>query len=72
MTVVNHTRRPSKSGRYIKPIVTTIRDAKQFYPAEDYHQDYYKKESEHYEKDRALSGRDQFITEHWEKKAFSD
>ncbi len=33
----------AKSGRFDKPIVTIIRDAQHFYPAEDYHQDYYKK-----------------------------
>ena len=53
------------SGRFKKPIVTEIRDAKTFYVAEDYHQDYYKKESEHYKEDRAKSGRDAFIKEHW-------
>lgn len=55
------------SGRFKKPIVTVIRPAETFYRAEDYHQDYYKKEKAHYEKDRAISGRDQFIETHWEQ-----
>ena len=53
------------SGRFKKPIVTEIRAAKTFYVAEDYHQDYYKKKAEHYKEDRAKSGRDTFINEHW-------
>ncbi len=32
-----------KSGKYNKPVVTEITEATKFYPAEDYHQDYYKK-----------------------------
>ena len=32
----------SKSGAYEKPIVTTIEPYKNFYKAENYHQDYYK------------------------------
>jgi peptide-methionine (S)-S-oxide reductase len=55
------------SGRFKKPIVTPIRAAETFYPAEDYHQDYYKKEPEHYAEDRALSGRDEFLQENWNK-----
>ena len=55
----------AESGRFKKPIVTEIRDANTFYVAEDYHQDYYKKEPEHYKEDRAKSGRDAFINEHW-------
>ena len=57
----------AESGRFSKPIVTPIRAAETFYPAEDYHQDYYKKEPEHYAEDRALSGRDEFLQENWKK-----
>ncbi|GED70880.1 peptide methionine sulfoxide reductase MsrA [Brevibacillus reuszeri] len=56
------------SGRFTKPIVTEIVSASfPFYPAEDYHQDYHKKNPKHYKEDREKSGRDQFINEHWEK-----
>ncbi|UHA75041.1 peptide-methionine (S)-S-oxide reductase MsrA [Paenibacillus sp. 481] len=55
------------SGRFAEPIVTPIRDAAVFYCAEDYHQDFYRKEPEHYKQDRAQSGRDEFIAENWEK-----
>ena len=53
------------SGRFKKPIVTEIQDAPTFWPAEDYHQDYYKKEEAHYKEDRAKSGRDEFVEAHW-------
>ena len=55
------------SGRFKKPIVTEIRDAQTFYRAEEYHQDYYKKEEAYYKQDRANSGRDEFIDSHWKK-----
>ncbi|MGE7625047.1 peptide-methionine (S)-S-oxide reductase MsrA [Viridibacillus sp. NPDC096237] len=54
-----------ESGRFKKPIVTEIREASVFYPAEDYHQDYYKKSANHYEEDRVKSGRDEFINTNW-------
>ncbi|MGE6488709.1 peptide-methionine (S)-S-oxide reductase MsrA [Paenisporosarcina sp. NPDC076898] len=57
----------AESGRFSKPIVTPIRSAETFYIAEDYHQDYYKKEPDHYTEDRAMSGRDEFIQENWKK-----
>ncbi|MED1564081.1 methionine sulfoxide reductase A [Alkalihalobacillus alcalophilus ATCC 27647 = CGMCC 1.3604] len=50
-----------------KPIVTQILPASEFYLAEEEHQDFYKKEPNHYKADRQKSGRDHFIESHWEK-----
>ncbi len=55
----------SKSGRYDKPIVTPIRDARPFYPAEAYHQNYAKKNPIRYRFYRWNSGRDQFLEKIW-------
>lgn len=57
----------AKSGRFSKPIVTEITKAGVFYPAEDYHQDYYKKNPIRYKFYRYNSGRDQFIDKTWGK-----
>ncbi|MBD1378752.1 peptide-methionine (S)-S-oxide reductase MsrA [Metabacillus arenae] len=54
-----------KSGKFTKPIVTNILNAAAFYSAEDYHQDFYKKEPNEYKGDRKKSGRDDFIKAHW-------
>ncbi|WHY90206.1 peptide-methionine (S)-S-oxide reductase MsrA [Neobacillus cucumis] len=54
-----------ESGRFSKPIVTPILAAKPFYPAEDYHQHYYKKKRAHYESYHVGSGRASFIERHW-------
>ena len=56
-----------KSGRYDKPIVTEIKKLKTFYIAEDYHQDYYKKNPLKYKFYRYSSGRDQYINSVWGK-----
>ncbi len=50
----------TKSGRFDKPIVTEILPAMKFYPAEDYHQKYYKKNAAHFEAFEEGSGRNQF------------
>ncbi|MCE7055649.1 peptide-methionine (S)-S-oxide reductase MsrA [Algoriphagus sp. AGSA1] len=54
-----------KSGKFEKPIATPIIKFTNFYPAEDYHQDYYKKNPQDYYAYRNGSGRDKFIKSHW-------
>lgn len=54
-----------KSGKFTKPIVTKILPATIFYPAEEYHQYFYKKNPFHYQMYRKGSGRDEFIKKHW-------
>ncbi|WP_068777273.1 peptide-methionine (S)-S-oxide reductase MsrA [Paenibacillus sp. FJAT-26967] len=55
----------ARSGRFHKPIVTEIAPAGPFYEAEEYHQNYHRKNPKHYKEDRAQSGRDEFIRSHW-------
>ncbi|MEK6538246.1 MAG: peptide-methionine (R)-S-oxide reductase MsrB [Nitrospirota bacterium] len=55
-----------RSGRYKKPVVTEILPIAEFYMAEEYHQDYYKKESLRYKSYRKHSGRDQVLKELWQ------
>jgi len=53
------------SGRFDKPVVTEILPLGSFFPAEDYHQDYYKNHSISYRYYRYRSGRDQFLEKEW-------
>ena len=55
----------NKSGKFKKPIMTEIVPFTQFYEAEEYHQDYYKKNPLRYKFYRFNSGRDQFIEKAW-------
>jgi peptide methionine sulfoxide reductase msrA/msrB len=56
-----------KSGRYQKPIVTELIKASIFYKAEEYHQDYYKKNPIRYKFYRSNCGRDQYLRKVWGK-----
>jgi len=60
--------RLEKSEVFDKPIVTKIIKFETFYKAEDYHQDYYKKNSIRYKSYRAGSGRDRFLDKIWKDK----
>jgi methionine-S-sulfoxide reductase len=61
--------RLAKSGKFDKPLVTEIAPASTFYPAEDYHQDYYKKNPLRYKLYRIGSGREGFLNKTWGEQA---
>ena len=57
--------RLNDSKRYDKPVITEIRKLENFYSAEDYHQNYYKKSPLKYKYYRYGSGRDQYLEDIW-------
>lgn len=58
-------KRLSDSGPFTKPIVTDILPLGSFYTAEDYHQDYHKRNPIRYKWYRSGSGRDKFLKKTW-------
>ena len=61
--------RLEQSGLFSAPIATEILPFTNFFRAEEYHQDYYKKAADHYERYKKASGRAGFVEETWAKDA---
>src|ERR1700680_1034761 len=57
----------ARSGKFDKPIVTEILPSMKFYPAEEYHQKYYRQNPERFEAFEKGSGRVSFEKKLWDK-----
>ena len=55
----------AESQRFKEPLATEILPAGKFYPAEDYHQQYHRKQPQAYERYKEFSGRDAFKKRFW-------
>jgi peptide methionine sulfoxide reductase msrA/msrB len=55
----------ARSGKFKKPIVTEVLPAMKFWPAEDYHQKYYRENPERFEAFEEGSGRVSFKKDKW-------
>jgi peptide methionine sulfoxide reductase msrA/msrB len=60
------------AGIFDKPVVTPVTRFETFFPAEDYHQDYFKKNTIQYKYYRLGSGRDQFLNRIWKHRPMED
>ena len=59
--------REKVQGMFSKPVATIVKQAVEFYPAEDYHQDFYIKNKTRYKMYRMGCGRDERLEELWKK-----
>lgn len=59
-------KRLEESHKFDKPIVVAIEKAQPFYPAEEYHQDFYKKNPLRYQIEE-MGGREQYKKKYWGK-----
>jgi peptide methionine sulfoxide reductase msrA/msrB len=60
-------RKLEQSGVFTEPVVTKILPAQEFYPAEEYHQNFYKKNAFRYALYKRGSGREDFLKKYWPK-----
>lgn len=60
-TAATYIQELNQSGRYQKPIVVEILRYTNFFPAEDYHQQFYQKQAEYYARYKKGSGRQEYI-----------
>ncbi len=60
------------AGIFDKPVVTPVTRFEKFFPAEAYHQDYFKKNTIQYKYYRLGSGRDQFLNRIWKHRPLEE
>ncbi|PIE57063.1 MAG: methionine sulfoxide reductase [Desulfobulbus propionicus] len=58
-------RRLEQSGKFTRPVATAILDMAPFYRAEEYHQDYFRKNMAHYTRYKVGSGRAGYLAKTW-------
>jgi peptide methionine sulfoxide reductase msrA/msrB len=61
-----------ESGIFNKPVVTPVTRFDRFFPAESYHQDYFKKNKIQYKYYRLGSGRDTFLNRIWKNRPIEE
>ncbi|KAL0228206.1 hypothetical protein RCL1_004349 [Eukaryota sp. TZLM3-RCL] len=64
-TAVNSKSELESSSKFNRPIRTEVKEATEFYPAELSHQQYFRKNPQHYQQYKKGSGRQDFITRNW-------